>query len=414
MSMTEMPVVLDTRVVTAEGGGPDKTILHSPRPLLACGYRMLCAYMHPPDDPGFERLREKAALCAAPLLSVPDRGPWDWKVASQLLGICRRERVDIWHGHDYKSNLLGLLLRPFWPMQLVTTVHGWVKHTRRTPLYYALDRFSLARYQKVLCVSPDLHQECLARGVAPQRCLLVENAIDTTVYRRSRPLSEAKRALGIAPQRLVIGAAGRLSPEKGFDILIRAADLLLQSEIDLELHILGEGDDRPRLERLITELGCGERVKLKGYQTDLRSHYEAMDVFALSSLREGLPNVVLEAMALEVPVVATAVAGLPRLIRDGVNGILIPPGNLAALTEALIDVLRDRHRRADIRRAARRTVQEQYSFEQRIGKLRAVYDELLGRERVLPPSADPCGEAQPSLAEPSRVPPMVSSQRGAS
>jgi len=375
--MREMPVVLDARVVTAEGGGPDKTILHSPRPLLARGYRMLCAYMHPPHDPGFERLRHRAELCAAPLLSVPDRGPWDWKVVSRLLRLCRRERVDIWHGHDYKSNLLGLLLRRFWPMHLVTTVHGWVKHTRRTPLYYRLDRWCLRRYQKVLCVSPDLYDECLGLGLAPQRCLLLENAIDTAAYRRRRTLAEGKGALGIPPQRLVIGAAGRLSPEKGFDILIRAADMLLQSEVDLELHILGEGDDRSRLERIIAELGCAQRIKLAGYRADLRPYYEAMDVFALSSLREGLPNVVLEAMALEVPVVATAVAGLPRLIRDGVNGILVPAGDLAVLTEALMDVLRDPHRRDDLRRAARRTVQEQYSFERRIDRLTELYDELL-------------------------------------
>src|SRR5205807_10582326 len=99
-----MLTVLDTRVVTGAGGGPDKTILNSPRFLASAGYRMLCAYMHPPGDPGFEQLRAKAKFWQAPLLSVPDRGPLDWKVAVELLNICRRERVTIWHGHDYKSN----------------------------------------------------------------------------------------------------------------------------------------------------------------------------------------------------------------------------------------------------------------------------------------------------------------------
>ena len=98
-------------------------------------------------------------------MSVPDRGPWDWRVVTQLLAVCRRERVGIWHGHDYKSNALGLVLRRFWPMRLVTTVHGWVQHTRRTPLYYAIDRLCLPRYESVICVSPDLYDECLARGV---------------------------------------------------------------------------------------------------------------------------------------------------------------------------------------------------------------------------------------------------------
>src|SRR2546428_1488513 len=134
------PVVLDARVVCGTGGGPDKTILTSPRFLTAAGYRMLCAYLHPPGDSGFDELRRRAAVWHAPLLSVPDRGPCDWQVIAELLRICRRENVAIWHGHDYKSNALGLLLRRFWPMRLVTTVHGWVKHTRRTPLYYAIDK----------------------------------------------------------------------------------------------------------------------------------------------------------------------------------------------------------------------------------------------------------------------------------
>src|SRR5262249_3426284 len=129
-------VILHTRVVSGSGGGPDKTILNSPRFLAPAGYRTLCAYMHAPGDPGFERLRCRAQMWQAPRLSVADRGPWDWRVFGQLLRICRKERVSVWHGHDYKSDLLGLLLRPFWPMRLVTTVHGWgANPTRRTPLY---------------------------------------------------------------------------------------------------------------------------------------------------------------------------------------------------------------------------------------------------------------------------------------
>src|SRR6516164_6815226 len=182
----EAGVVLHTRVVAGSGGGPDKTILNSPRFLVGTGYRALCAYMHPPGDPGFDKLQARARLWQAPLLSVPDRGPLDWRVLPLLLAICRRERVTIWHGHDYKSNALGLLVRRFWPMRLVTTVHGWVHHTARTPLYYALDRLCLPRYEKVVCVSDDLVRACRGVGVRAERCLLVENGIDTDEFRRRR------------------------------------------------------------------------------------------------------------------------------------------------------------------------------------------------------------------------------------
>ncbi|HYV38102.1 MAG TPA: glycosyltransferase, partial [Gemmataceae bacterium] len=230
-----LPVVLDTRVVTESGGGPDKTILNSPRFFAGSGYRMLCAYMHPPGDRGFDQLRSKAEAWQAPLLSVPDRGAWDWRVVTQLVGICRRERVRIWHGHDYKSNALGLLVRRFWPMRLVTTVHGWVQETRRTPLYYKIDRLCLPRYERVLCVSPDLREVCLTVGVPEDKCLLVENGIDTEQYQRRQLITVAKKRLGIPAHCMVLGGVGRLSAEKGFDHLLRAAHALLRRGLDLQI-----------------------------------------------------------------------------------------------------------------------------------------------------------------------------------
>jgi glycosyltransferase involved in cell wall biosynthesis len=373
------PVVLDARVVTRAGGGPDKTILNSPRFLARAGYRMLCAYLHPPGDPGFDELRRKAEARQAPLLSVPDRGPLDLRIVPELLRVCREERVAIWHGHDYKSNALGLVLRTLWPMRLVTTVHGWVQHTARTPLYYWIDRVCLPYYDSVLCVSADLHRRCLQAGVPRGRCSVLENGIDLEEYRRRQPTAAAKSRLGLPPDRLLVGAVGRLSPEKGFDLLIQAADRLLAEGIDLELWILGEGDQKEALADLIRQLGRADRIRLLGYRGDLPGYYEAMDVLALSSYREGLPNVLLEAMALEVPVLATRVAGIPRLIQDGDNGLLVGPGQVDELAVGLRQLLRSPELRHRLAEAGRQTVTEDYSFARRMDRLRRLYDRLLGR-----------------------------------
>jgi glycosyltransferase involved in cell wall biosynthesis len=374
---SETPVVLDARVVTGTGGGPDKTILNSPRFLEPMGYRNLCAYMHPPGDSGFEVLRRRAEDWGAPLISIPDRGPWDWRVVTQLLAVCRREKVAIWHGHDYKSNALGLLLRRFWPMRLVTTVHGWVKHTRRTPLYYGIDRFCLRQYEAVISVSDDLHQRCLECGVPPQRCLLVENGIDIRQFARTRSHEEAKHLLGIPCARLLIGAIGRLSEEKGFDLLIQAVDRLLAGGLDVELRIAGEGDQHGRLDDLIRTLHREDRIRLVGFQPETIPLFEAMDVFALSSLREGLPNVVLEAMAMGVPVVATRVAGVPRLIEQEKDGLLVNIGDGQELGSALARLLDDTDWRNRLGDAGRWTVGARYSLEGRMQRIREIYDELL-------------------------------------
>jgi glycosyltransferase involved in cell wall biosynthesis len=373
------PVVLEARVVCGTGGGPDKTILNSPRFLWSAGYTTLCAYMHPPGDAGFDELRRKADTCKAPILSVPDRGPWDWRVVSQFLKICRRERVTIWHGHDYKSNALGLVIRRFWPMRLVTTVHGWVKQTHRTPLYYKIDELCLPRYEAVLCVSEDLHTHCLEHGVLADRCRLIENAIDTEDFTRRKDVGTAKRLLGIPSDRLIVGAVGRLSAEKGFDLLIRAAHALRQQGINLELLIAGSGDAERQLRALIEGLGMVGHVQLLGHVPDPRSLFEAFDIFVLSSHREGLPNSVLEAMALEVPVVATRVNGVASVIRDGHNGVLIGPNSIEELVQGIRGLLDDSASRRRLAKAARRTVVEQFSFAKRMEKIRNIYDSLLGR-----------------------------------
>lgn len=371
------PVVFDTRVITGSGGGPDKTILNSPRFLDALGYRMVCGYLHPPGDPGYQQIIDKAARYGAPLVSVPDRGPWDWRVVTTLLAACRRERVTVWHGHDYKTNALGLVLKRFHPMRLVTTLHGWVEQTARTPLYFRVDRACLPRYERVICVSEDLLAAARAAGVPSNKCVLLENAIDTTEFRRAKSVAEAKTALGYPAGCLVVGGVGRLSPEKAFDVLIRAVPTLVASGVDIRVIVVGEGGDRGRLENLARELNVADRVHLPGWRADVRGMIEAFDIFALPSLREGLPNVLLEAMALGVPCVASRIAGIPRLITDGTDGLLVGPGDLGGLTAALGSLLADPTRRAEIAAAGRATIEARYSFAARMRKLAAVYDELL-------------------------------------
>ena len=206
------PVILDARVLSGSGGGPDKTLINSPPFLEAAGYRMVCAYLHDPSDPGFATLQAKAAAKGVDLISVADRGALDWRVVPRMWEVCRRERIAVWHGHDYKTNALGLVLKRFWPMRLVTTLHGWVHQTARTPLYYAIDRATLRYYEKVICVSDDLVRASRAAGVPASRTVLLENGIDLNDYRRTQTPAAARAAHGL-PNRLTIGAAGRLSAE---------------------------------------------------------------------------------------------------------------------------------------------------------------------------------------------------------
>ena len=373
----DAPLVLHARVVCGTGGGPEKTILNSPRFLIPHGYDALCAYMHPPGDPGFEELQRRAEELGAPLVGIEDRGPWDMRVPRRLLDLCRSRRVAIWHGHDYKSNALGLLLRRFWPMKLLSTVHGWGVIEGRTPLYYKIDRICLRRYQSVICVSDDLLKTCVAAGVPADRLTVVANAIDCDQYTRKLSVDEAKLRLGFDPGRLLVGSVGRLSEEKDFDGLIRAVDRLLGEGRDVDLVLVGDGPQRDALRALAGDLGRRDRVRLLGYRPDTIRIYQAMDAFVLNSLREGLPNVVLEAMAMGVPVVATRVAGVPGLIEPEADGLLIDPGDGVGLAAALGRLLDDPELRKRLAAAGRRTVEENHGFAARMEKIREIYDRVL-------------------------------------
>ena len=373
------PMVLHVRVVTGNGGGPEKTILNSPRFLTRLGYLSKLAYLHPPGDPGIEGLQKRGQALDAEVISVPDRGPLDLGVIRRLARICRQECVEIWHAHDYKSNLLGLAIQPLWPCRLVTTLHGWGVLTGRMPLYNRLDKWSLKYYRAAICVSDDLRDECLRWRVRPERCHVVHNAIDTDDYCRRRPRGEAKRELGAPSEGFLLGAVGRLSPEKGFDILIRAVAKLRQAGRDLHLWIAGDGPARGDLERLIDELGCRDFARLLGHVPDPKLLYEAMDAYVLSSLREGLPNVVLEAMALDAPVVATRVAGVPMLVEDGASGLVVEPGSIDALADGITRLSTDRPLADRLAQAARERVEERFSFARRMEKIVRIYDDVLQR-----------------------------------
>ncbi len=186
---------------------------------------------------------------------------------------------------------------------------------------------------------------------------MIANGVDCEQFHRTRAAAEAKRQLGWPAKGLLIGGVGRLSPEKGFSLLIEAVGELIREGLDLQLMLVGEGGERAALQSQIAARGLDGRVRLLGQRADVVELYEAMDVFVLSSLREGLPNVVLEAMAMGVPVLATEVAGVPALVEHAVNGLCIPPGSASALRDGLRTLVLQPALRRQLAETARQTVE---------------------------------------------------------
>lgn len=370
------PFVLHTRVVTGTGGGPEKTILNSPRFLRRYGIDCACLFMRPPGDPGFAALEGKAADSDAEIIGIDDRGATDWRVVRDCIRICRERNVSIWHAHDYKSNALGLLVRQFHRMHLVTTAHGWVRFTAKTPLYYKIDRFCMKHYEKVICVSQDLYDRCLESNVPANRLQQIDNAIVLDDYSTAPPTISDKLRFGFDSQRFLVGAVGRLSEEKGFHHLINAVAHLIADGHSVGLVIAGEGHLRDQLQRQIDELELQAHVRLCGFLPDPRDLYRAIDLFALSSLREGLPNVVLEAMASQRAVVATNCNGIPNLVQHEQNGLVVPIDSEASLYKAIQRCVNSETLRDQLARNGHRTITERFCFDRRMKKVVEVYRRL--------------------------------------
>lgn len=363
------------RVVAGTGGGPEKTILNSPRFIRHHGYDAQVVYLCAPDPTIQQSLRTRAEKLECPLTLIEDHGMRDVSVIKKLLRFMRQERIELLQTHDYKSNVLGLILRRFHKMHLVSMLHGWTDTTGRMPLYIAIDKKCLPWYEKLICVSEDLVDECKKLRIPDRKIQLVHNAIDLATYTRTKSKELAKREIGIEGNDPLIGMVCRLSPEKGIIEAIAMVSRLNAQGKRVQLWVAGDGPFRPDIEREIASRGLGEQVRLLGQLSDTRLFYQAMDAFLLNSIREGLPNVVLEAMALEVPVVATRVAGVPSLIRPNQTGWLIEPGDENALDSSVLESL-DPQLGTEKASSARRLIETDFSFDKRMERVAGIYDSL--------------------------------------
>lgn len=378
------PLVLHTRIVNGVGGGPEKTILNSPRFLRPLGFDSACLYLFPEGDPGIDSLIQRAIESHAELIAWPDGKSIDFEMVEKLHLFCRERNVAIWHAHDYKTNVLGLLVRRKWPMKLVTTTHGWCISNIRSWCYATVGRMCLPFYDSVIAVSEDLYHSGRRWGLFQNHLQLISNAIDAKDYRRSISPSEARTQFADANHltlpndgSFLLVAIGRLSAEKGLSFLIDAVAQILAKGVSVTLWIGGQGHLRHDLEKQIALLGLTNHIALLGHIDDPRTLMQAADAFVLSSVTEGLPNVLLEAMSLEVPIVSTKVGGIARLIEHRQHGILVPPRRSDELAAAIALMIENKNLREKMTSAARARIETEFDFGTRMRKVAAIYERLL-------------------------------------
>jgi glycosyltransferase involved in cell wall biosynthesis len=307
----------------------------------------------------------------------------------RLARLIREQRPRILHTHTAKAGTVGrlaaLLAGDARPEVVVHTFHGHVLRGYFGPLksgaFRLLERLLARVTTRLIAVSPQVRDDLVALGVAPaEKFSVVRLGIELDErLETSEGRAEARARLGIGAEQFVVGWVGRMTGVKRTDDVLEALRLLRGRGVDAVLVLVGDGPDREHVERRASELGIVRSCLFLGYQEDVSGWYRAFDAMILPSANEGTPVVVIEALAAGCPVVATSVGGVPDVVREGVDGFLVPPRDTEALAERLVRLAEDPELRARMGAAGRESVPSRYAVERLVGDIDELYRSLLSR-----------------------------------
>lgn len=263
----------------------------------------------------------------------------------EVAGLIERHDVDLLLCHGYKASTVGWFAARKVGIPPIAVSRGWTAEDWKIRIYERLDRFMLRKMERVVCVSHGQADKVKRAGVHPDRIEVIHNAIDMQRFSKPDPAYREKLIENFPPSlrseiKFLVGAAGRLSPEKGFDLLIDAAGSVLRNHADVGFVLFGDGTLRGALQSQVDAAGLSERFQLAGYTEELDQLMPYLDLFVQSSYTEGLPNVLLEATAAGTSIVATKVGGTPEVVQAGEACLLLDPGCSRQLAECIEEIKR--------------------------------------------------------------------------
>jgi glycosyltransferase involved in cell wall biosynthesis len=371
-------------------GGTEVMVCQLARWLRGQGLRVSVGCLDELGELGRQLVAEDFAV------EVYDRRPgFDVRLPLKIARTVRSLAIDVVHAHQYTPFFYGVLAKVVTRTPLIFTEHG-----RQHPDYPRLRRRAFNACfaplaNRVTTVSSAV-RETLARveGVPASRVEVIYNGIDVGRHptRTARTKAEARARLGMPVGVPIVGTIGRLDPVKNYGLLLLAFRRLLAGLPEARLVVVGDGPDRPRLEALAADAGVAGAVQWLGQRGDIEQILPGFDVFALSSLSEGTPMTIIEAMAAGVPIVSTAVGGIPEMVEDGREALIVTgtPPEVSSVAEAegssyihryaaaLERLLRDEPLAQALAHKAAARAHTQFSLERICGRYLSIYRELTG------------------------------------
>jgi glycosyltransferase involved in cell wall biosynthesis len=345
---------------------------------------------------GLREIGQRAALVAHPdgelrkraaegleLVPLAPKSEMDFTAAWRLNRVIKRLKPDVIHAHDaHGVAMAGLALS----LGSASAKDGEppLVVSRRVDFHLRGNSFSRWKHRQVDCfiaASEAIRHMLIADGVPEDRTVTVHEGIDVD-HVVSVPLVDVHQAFFLPHGAPVVGNIAALVPHKGQRHLIEAAHIVVQKLPDVRFVILGEGELRDALERLVKEHRLEKHVLLPGFRTDVLGCLKSFDLFVMSSITEGLGTSLLDAMACSRPIVATEAGGIPEVVQNGVTGVLVPPRDHAALADAIVALVNDKARRQAMGDAGFARVNEKFTVERMIAGTAAVYARAAGTPHV--------------------------------
>jgi len=309
------------------------------------------------------------------------RGRIDVRTMRDIKRFIRQHDIQIIQTHGYKANFYALLCSDAKKTIRIATCHPWTETgvSLKARFYTKLDKAWLNRFDKIVAISDAVKEEISQIGISNSKVTVIDNGID--VHRFNGPFTKesARKKFGLPANKFVVGTIGRMIEEKGHDIFLKAARSLVQRNSNLLFVIVGDGPLMNQLAKQRSQLGIEKHVLLLGRRTEIPELLKTFDLFVLSSLSEGLPMVILEAMAAQKPIIATRVGAIPRVIQDGDSGLLIEP-NAADLQKAILELLGDRAKADRLAQLARERIIKHFSSKSMAEKYLQLYDQAFGEK----------------------------------
>ncbi len=318
-------------------------------------------------------LWKEAEKLKIPLEPVVIRSAFDFNQLRDIEAIIRKHKPAVLHTHGYKTNILAFLFAKRFNIKVISTVHGWLHADRLiTRFLNQVNLLCLRRFDNIIAVSEAVKTGLEKCGIPAAKITVIKN-IPAFSSGGPSAAGSVKDKLGISPQAKLVGFIGRLEKVKGGAQFIDAALSALETRKDLHFLLIGDGSQKPVLEEMVEKSGQQSHFHFTGYLSDPTEAFNSLDLYVLSSLDEGIPLTLLEAMSFGIPVIATKVGGVPEVITNGLNGILLPPDNAPAMAAAIVNILAGDADRNKMVATAKKDIAMKYDVRTWIAKIEKLY-----------------------------------------